>query len=938
MMKAFDRPQYSAPAIILLLICCLFPFKSVLPFDLSPDEQQYLDQKAEIVFISQTSYPPFEFLAPSDEHTGICVELAHWLAAELGFKARFLNTSLKEAKEAVLTGRADVLTSLFFSDQRDKQFDFTQRLFQVPASIFVVSDRPDIKDINDLRGKRIAMQAGDYAGDFMAEKGIESRIIYTKDFAQATDLVIEGKADAVIGDEQIVLYYLYTNGLTDKVKHAGPPLYIGQNCMATREDETRLISILNKGIQRARETGILDKIQQKWLGHPLAPPESHLTRYLAYIGISVAILLLLVFLVWFWNLRLRRMVNRRTEDLQLSEARYRRIFDRVPDIYFETGLNGEILEISPSVIQNLGYSRRELVGSNVTRLYGDPEIRSKLIANLRSAGRLDDFEFILKDKDGRDVPCSVSAMLIEDRGRGGEVIVGALRNITNRKEMEQRLSYLSLAMECLGEMVIVTDLDHIITYANAAVEKILGYTQKEMVGHPAAEFFEGIAGNAPDLREWIWSSSEKKEDVWRGELFNRKKDGGIVRIYLTLAWLRDVSGDIIGTVGVSMDITKHRELEDQLRHSQKLGAIGTLAGGIAHDFNNLLAGALGYLSIISGDLPEDSPLLPDLAVVDKLLWRGSDLTRSLLAFSRKGAYQPAPLQINRVVKEVLALIERTAGNNIELKSELSPEVPPVFADPGQIHQVIMNVCLNACEAMPDGGTLTIVTGKAELDHRFFYIHPELKKGSYVHITIADTGCGIKEEIRERILEPFFSTKADKIGVGLGLSVVSGIVERHGGAIQIESEVGKGSCFRIYLPATIKKELEVSAEPVCASGGNETILVVDDNPDFREVMRIYLQGLGYTIISAKSGAEAVDILSVGDNGIDLVILDIIMKGLSGADTFYQLRKVKPDLPVILCTGYSHNSIVEKLMAAGARDFIQKPFKMKSLTEKIRRILS
>ncbi len=670
----------------------------------------------------------------------------------------------------------------------------------------------------------------------------------------------------------------------------------------------------------------------------LSKPEPEYS-YSIYIGIGAAILLLSLFLIWVWNLRLRRLVDRRTEDLRRSEANYRRIFNSFPDIYFETSLNGEIIEVSPSVSRVSKYSRGELLGSDVTLLYAaGPKVREKFITGLRTAGRVDDFGVIFKGKNGQDVPCSLSAILIESQPRKEPVIVGTLRNISERTEMERRLSYLSLAMECLGEMVIVTDLEHIITYANTAVENILGYTPKEMISHPASEFFEGIPGNASNLGEWIWSSSDKKEDVWRGELFNRKKDGSIIRVYLTLAWLRDISGEVIGTVGVSIDITEHRELEDQLRHSQKLEAVGTLAGGVAHDFNNLLAGAIGYLSIIAGELPEDSPLLPEIAAVDKLLWRGSDLTRSLLEFSRKGAYQPRPLDINRVIKEVLALIERTAGKNIELKPYLSLNIPSVFGDPGQIHQVIMNLCLNACEAMPAGGVLTIVTGNAELDERFFRIHPDLKRGLYVQISIADNGSGIKEVIRERIFEPFFSTKDDKTGVGLGLSVVSGIVERHGGSIKTESEVGKGSCFQIYLPATEEKERDASPESIVDPGGGETIMIVDDNPDFLEVMMIPLRKLGYRIITARSGFEAVEILKAGDSEIDIVILDIIMKGLSGSETFYKLRELKPDLPVILCTGYSHNSTTDKLLASGASNFIQKPFSIEALTAKIRGVLA
>ncbi|MEA1926653.1 MAG: transporter substrate-binding domain-containing protein [Candidatus Auribacterota bacterium] len=920
---------------LFIFIVVTFIPKSTFPEELSPTERDYLRQKGEIVFVSQTRYPPFEFIGPNGEHTGMCIELIRWMAAELGFKAEFTDTSFKNAQEDILSGRADVLTSFFYSDQREKKFDFTREIFQVPASIFVAANRPDIKDLQDLQGKRIAMQTGDYAREFLEEKGIEFRVSYTRDFARATDLMIAGKADAVIGDEQIVLYHIYKNGLAGKVKQVGDPLYIGRNCMATREGNKRLIAILNKGIRRAVKTGILDKIQQKWLGRPITAPESYPARYLLYIGIGAAILLLAVFLIWFWNLRLRHLVNLRTVDLKKSENKYRRIFNSFPDIYFETSLNGKILEISPSVSRVSKYSRRDLLGTDVTLLYVGSENRDRFISRLRADGRVDDFKVIFKGKDGRDVPVSISAMLIKFPERKEPVIVGALRNISERKEIEKRLSYLSLAMECLGEMVIVTNLEHIITYVNASVVEILGYTPEEMINQPAGKFFEGITGNAPDLREWIWASSDKKNDVWRGELFNQKKDGSRIRVYLTLAWLRDNSGEKIGTVGVSMDITEHQALEEQLRHAQKLEAVGTLAGGIAHDFNNLLAGAIGYISIIDGKLPSDSPLHTEFSAVEKLLWRGSDLTRALLSFSRDGSFRPEPLDINNLIKEVLTVIERTVGRNIDLETDLSPEVLSVFGDPGQIHQVLMNLCLNACEAMPDEGRLKIVTGNVDLDSSFFRVHPDLKKGKYVRVSVSDTGQGIKDIIRERIFEPFFSTKADKAGVGLGLSVVAGIVKRHGGSIELESAVNRGSSFAVYLPATEEKADETDQISRRIQGGKKTILIVDDNLDFQKVMDISLRQLGYTVIPARNGFEALKILEK-DEKIDLMLLDVIMKGLSGAETFTRVKQIRPDLPIILCTGYSLDPSVRKMLDNGARDVIQKPFGLEVLTTKIHRI--
>ncbi|MFH1037326.1 MAG: transporter substrate-binding domain-containing protein [PVC group bacterium] len=807
-------------AVLIVSLACPLPLCRGA-VKLSPGEEEYLRRKGEIVFISQTRYSPFEFIDRDGQPVGMMIDLAGWMAGELGFRARFRDTSFQKAQEAVLSGEADVLTSLFHSEKRARLFNFTRTIFRVPASIFVAAGRTDIAGIDDLRGKKIAMQSGDYAKEFLDSRGISCDVIWAKDFGEATDLVAAGRADAIIGDEQIVIYHVFSQGLTEKIKMVGEPLYVGRNCMATSEENRILAGILDKAVAGAEEAGVLAKISQKWLGTRDGRPTDWLLRRLPYLIVTSAAVLLIILLTWLWNFRLRQTVGRRTAELKRSEA---------------------------------------------------------------------------------------------------------------------RLAYLSLAVESLGEMVIVTNLDHVITYANAAVRQALGYSPGEMIDHPASEFFDGIPGNPPCLREHIRESGENV--VWRGELFNLRKDGGIIRVYLTLAWLRDPEGKIIGTVGVSIDVTERRELEEQLRHSQKLEAVGTLAGGIAHDFNNILAGALGYLSLIKECLPEipgAGRFSSKIDSVEKLLWRGSDLTGALLAFSRKGTYRPAPLDVNRAIREVLTMIERTAGKNIELVAELPPDVMSILGDRSQVYQVIMNLCLNACEAMPAGGRLTVSTRNTDPADRIFRLHPDLGKKPCVAVAFADTGTGFGREMRERIFEPFFSTKEDKTGVGLGLSVVSGIVERHGGCIEVESEEGRGSVFRVYLPAIDQEEILPPEPPENPPGGQETILVVDDNPDFRKVIGDTLEKLGYTVIQSVNGREALRILEREGDAIDLVLLDMIMKGLSGPETFRRMRDMHPELPVLICTGWARDPVVGRMIREDRCGFIQKPFPHGDLAEEIRKLL-
>ena len=308
------------PAMLVGFAIFIGSIRPVSAIELSKEEQAYLKEKGTIVFVSQTRYPPFEFVDKNGDHTGMCIELARWMATELGFKPEFTDTFFKQAQQDVLSGKADVLTSFFYSKKRDELFDFTQVVFDVPASIFVSAERPDIKDIQDLNGKRIAMQAGDYAEEFLKSKNVEFDVVTTKNFAEATDLVISGKADALIGDEQIVLYHIFKDNLVEEIKKVGDPLYVGRNCMATRGGDTLLAGILDKGIKAAVKGGIIDKINRKWIGTHYTSRESSLSRYLPHLFIAAGVIAVLALLLWFWNIRLRFAVKMRTRELSARDA------------------------------------------------------------------------------------------------------------------------------------------------------------------------------------------------------------------------------------------------------------------------------------------------------------------------------------------------------------------------------------------------------------------------------------------------------------------------------------------------------------------------------------------------------------------------------------------------------------------------------------------
>jgi PAS domain S-box-containing protein len=414
----------------------------------------------------------------------------------------------------------------------------------------------------------------------------------------------------------------------------------------------------------------------------------------------------------------------------------------------------------------------------------------------------------------------------------------------------------------------------------------------------------------------------------------------------TVRWLSGAGRILLGEhgepvrgIGISLDVTERRTLEAQFHQAQKMEAVGRLAGGVAHDFNNLLTAIFGYCELLLEDVSQSDPRRPDITEIQKAGTRAAGLTRQLLAFSRKQIIEPTLLDLNVVVAEIRGMLERLIGEDIKVAVRLRPELALVEADRGQIDQVVMNLAVNARDAMPKGGTLTIETGNVELDEHYAKMNSAVKPGSYVMLTVSDTGTGMTPQVQARLFEPFFTTKELGKGTGLGLATVYGIVTRAGGTVNVDSEVGKGSSFKVYFPrADAAEPVEAEALPVAHPPvGTQTVLVVEDEDGLRALTKRLLERQGYIVLVAATADQALLVFDQNAS-IDVLLTDVVMPGASGPELTRALVDRKPGLKVIFMSGYTEDAIVHHGVLDPGVAFIHKPFTSDALGRKIREVLN
>jgi two-component system, cell cycle sensor histidine kinase and response regulator CckA len=624
--------------------------------------------------------------------------------------------------------------------------------------------------------------------------------------------------------------------------------------------------------------------------------------------------------------------------LRESEERYRLVAEHIQDVILLVDLEGRMAFVNRRGEELTGYTAAEVRDRPLASLLS-PEGGAAAEARIRAACSGHDvdpfFETELVRRDGSRVWIEANVANVHKDGQ----LVGRLavmRDISSRRHTEAALRETSQTLRTLIDAspvaIMSLDLGGRVTLWNRSAERMFGWSHQEILGQSLptvpedkrAEFEAAIAQN-------------RRGEASVYETQRKRKDGSLVNVLTSTAAILDSEGRVAATMAIIVDVTEQKQLEEQLRQAVKMEGIGRLAGGIAHDFNNLLTVIAGRIYLLMSQLPAGHAMRPDLQLIEQTGERAATLTKQLLAFSRKQILAPIVLDLNNVVTSMKQLLERALGEDIDLIIDLDPSLGRVLADQGQLEQVILNLAVNARDAMPDGGQLVLETSNVEVDETYLRQHVDLRPGSYVALAVTDNGIGMAAETLARLFEPFFTTKEVGRGTGLGLATAYGIVRQSNGHITVYSEPGHGTTFRVYLPKAEGNVAATVAVETSTPSGTETVLLVEDDLNLRTLAHAILQQQGYIVLEAEDAADAIRIADQYAGSVHLLITDVVMPKMNGPTMARAIQEHRPDAKVLYMSGYTDDAIVRHGVLEPGTPFLQKPFTPGTLVRKIRQVL-
>lgn len=628
--------------------------------------------------------------------------------------------------------------------------------------------------------------------------------------------------------------------------------------------------------------------------------------------------------------------NQQTEErLQRNEARYRALFQQSNDAVFILDLRGKHIAANGRAVDLLGYTAEQMAQLHYGDLSAEPEESKKILQRLLAGDHVPAYERLFRKKNGEVFPVEINVELVcDERGRPLH-IQSIVRDITLRKEAEEVLRLRSAALEAAANAIVITDVTGKIQWANLAFTRLTGYAVAEVQAKNPHILRSGKHSSA--FYQEMWQTILAGQ-VWQGELVNKRKDGSLYQEQMTITPVRAGGAQITHFIAIKEDISERLAREKQERRSQRLESIGALAGGLAHDLNNVLAPIALYLDILRSKHPASER---EIEMIASGVKRSGEMVRQLVTFARGAEGKRVLIQLNHLVKEMQGIMEATFPKNIRVDVAVDKILPTVLGDATQLHQVLLNLCVNARDAMPQGGALRLQTTRQEVDHFFAAAVPDALPGSYVRLRVQDTGMGLAPNVMEHMFEPFFSTKAPDKGTGLGLATVLGIVRGHGGFLHVNSHDDRGATFDVYLPIADEGPAAGQGErerPYPLHGSGELVLLVDDQEAIRKIGGAVLKRLNYTPLVAADGVDGLIKMAEHRDRLHAIITNLRMPQMDGLAFVGALRRTLPHVPIIVTTGHMDEETAVQLRTVGVTTYLDKPFTEAQLAEALRQVIT
>ena len=888
-----------------------------------------------LVFLGDKDYPPIAYL-----HDGVAkgmdVDMAKALAGAMKREVRIELMDWDLAQEKVLNGGADVLLGLSISDERRKLYDFSDPTFTREFVIVVRSGEMVIRGVDDLNAKNVGMTPGGFPRKFLeGQTGIH--VVLVDNYRDGLARLQAGRIDALAADRWVVAYLIEKGGIHD-VTIVEKPFATAQSAIAVRKGNAALLNEINGALQTLKAGGKIAAIQDSW--HP--QEILFISRGQMRNAITAAVVFFLVTVLGgmgIWIVTLKRQVrDRRKAESAARESETR--LRALADASFEgIGVcrDGIMVDINDQMLKMFGYTRQEVLGMPIIDLVA-PESRELVRQMIEYT---EPYEHLAIRKNGTRFPVEVCHRIMARKPH--LMRFTAVRELTGRKRTEAELiwktAFLEAQLDSALDAILVVDDRTKRIFQNQRLLDLFNVPDHIARDNDDSKLLRLVADQVKNPAQFVERVAylyANPGETGRDEI--ELVDGRLLDRYS--APVRDREGKYYGRIWTFRDITAQRKLEEQFRQSQKMEAIGQLASGVAHDFNNILAVIsmqAGLLGSEKGASPEQSELVGE---IESAIQRAANLTRQLLLFSRKQAMQLRDVDMNDIVVNITRMIQRVLGEDIRMQFKYEPHPLFIRADAGMIDQVLMNLTLNARDAMPKGGHLFIETSCVDFDELAAAQSPQSRPGSFACLCVSDTGSGIPPEILPEIFNPFFSTKDVGKGTGLGLATVFGIVQQHQGWIDVYSKVGHGTTFRIYIPwiAVEAGQKTPGKTRVPAPGGHETILLVEDDLSLRISTQKMLQKLGYHVLEAYTGFSALEVWRHKRDEINLLLTDLMMPdGMTGKELSQRLLQEKPALKVIYISGYSAEIAGRDFPLEEGVNFLAKPFEIEKLARIIRNSL-